>query len=992
VPAPDVKLFLSPGAAETWAQVVRPWLQAGHGRLARRFVIVPTRGQGLAWKQCCVREGIALLGVEFITPGLARRKWRHLLSTTRPVLGKEFLLLGLRGIIADRLENLAPDDPAHGYWQSLRCDPERALEAFDDLQKAGFGADAFPHAVPARAFSELRAWVDGLGAALGHEEAQQAALRPLAAGDATLDAELLVLGLGAEAWGEFFNVAALVRRTRGVTVVVPMPTMSSGGGLDEEWAKVWETFLGVSAEALEVGDLPNAGAALAECWLGTGVGAAALLPPPVKLLIGENREAELQAVVGQVETWLDESTRNAAGVAIAVVLPGAGAGHRRLVELLRERKIPFNDLVGRVAAPPPEVQLQRAVVEFWAAGARLDDLFDLWPRVRALNFVRMTAPYGKFRAVIEGAFEEACDHSLAAALPLFTRMAGDKNDAAAKDLLTLAERLLPEWPERLSLADALGRFCELCAAWKLPMPETLTAPAGFAAQVQREWPRALLADFIMGFLPETAPAEEPVAAHGGFAPVTLTTRRRAEGAPWTHLVAVHANAGEWPQRRDANPWLNDAQRTALSAKGRFSIGLFTSEQAAGLEKAGMAALFADARDAVALSAAASDELDAETRLSPNSLLERVLWARGERRSAEAMARMALAAPERVETDQSYAAEIARWLGITQSRDDEKQPFDEFSICLNAAPDPSQRVLPERVSPRTVEASFSDPAVWWFKGLLGLQAQCHDPLQRVLARRRGTLAHRLLAGAVRPDGCAEGEWGPLPGQAQAEERLAALLAAERAARPYNLYWRSEYIRLAGLCRDLLGELYQSGAGDFVAVEWWLPSAASLNLDGIPLPLRGRLDVVRSDRRGWEGAQLHLYDYKTGKGDDALSASRMAAKGESLQLGVYLAGARSLGVAGAQVWKLQPKKTSSISEAELDEAMGGLARLARALRTGKFGALTADITGRGADPWTWPLATVPVPARNLRAKYAATFPEEAGEFLNDTGEGETEAGDV
>ncbi len=987
MPEPAVKLFLSPGAEETWTQVLRPWLLEGRGRLARRLVIVPTRGQALAWKQRCVRDGLALLGVEFITPGLARRKWRQMLTGARPVLGKECLLLGLRGIIADRLEAMTPDDPAHGYWQSLRSDPERALEAFDDLLKAGFDAGSFPRAVPAQAFGALRDWVESLGAALGHEEAQQAALKPLKAGAPVLDAELLVLGLGAEAWGEFFNVAALVRRTRGVTVVVPMPTMSGGGGLDEEWARIWETFLGVSSEALEVADTPTAGAALAECWLGTGV-AVSSAPPPVGLLIGENREAELRAVAGQVETWLAEA---GASAAIGVVLPAAGPGHRRLVELLRARGIPFNDMVGRTALPPPWLQLQRAVVGFWAAGSRLDELFELWPRVRALNCARLEASYGKFRTVIETVFEEACDHAFTAALPRLESLAKDEGDAAAKDVLTLAAHLLPAWPERLTLAEALRRFREVCAAWKLPVPETMGALDAFVVQVGREWPRALLADFLLGFLPETAPAEEPENDHGGFAPVTLTTRRRAEGAPWTYLVAVHANVGEWPRRRDANPWLNDAERTALSAAGRFSIGLFTSEQAAALEKAGMAALLADARDGVALSAAVCDEAAADKKLSPNSLLERVLWARGERRPAEALERLAAAVSDTAAVEGPGAAELAAWVEVTRGRADPKRPFDEFFLGLGKREEGALLMLPERVSPHTVEASFSDPAVWWFKGLLGLQAQGHEPLQRVLARRRGTLAHRLLAGAVRAEGCSEGDWGPLPSIAEAGARLDRLLAEERAARPDNLYWRSEYVRLAGMCRDLLGELYQSGEGDFVAVEWWLPQEATLDLDGIPLPLRGRLDVVRSDRPGWKGARLHLYDYKTGKSDDELSAARMAAKGESLQLGVYLAGVRSLGVAGAQVWKLQPGASSTIGETELAEALGGLSRLARALRTGCFGALTADITGRGADPWAWPLATVPVSARDLRAKYAATFPEEAGEVAPGGGE-ETEASDV
>jgi len=59
-------LFLSPGAEEAWNHVVQPWLAAGRGRLARRLVVVPTRGQALVWKQRCVRAGLPLLGVEFL--------------------------------------------------------------------------------------------------------------------------------------------------------------------------------------------------------------------------------------------------------------------------------------------------------------------------------------------------------------------------------------------------------------------------------------------------------------------------------------------------------------------------------------------------------------------------------------------------------------------------------------------------------------------------------------------------------------------------------------------------------------------------------------------------------------------------------------------------------------------------------------------------------------------------------------------------------------
>ena len=89
-------LHLARHAETAWSAVIRPWLQAGAGRLDAAHVIVPTRGQAHALKQRCLREGVALLGVEFLTPGLARHKWRPPALAKRPTIGRELLLLGLR--------------------------------------------------------------------------------------------------------------------------------------------------------------------------------------------------------------------------------------------------------------------------------------------------------------------------------------------------------------------------------------------------------------------------------------------------------------------------------------------------------------------------------------------------------------------------------------------------------------------------------------------------------------------------------------------------------------------------------------------------------------------------------------------------------------------------------------------------------------------------------------------------------------------------------
>ncbi|MCU0791704.1 MAG: hypothetical protein MUE42_02365, partial [Opitutaceae bacterium] len=260
--APPVSLLLHRGAAELWPAVVRPWLEAGRGSLSRRLVVVPTRGQALVWKQRCVREGVPLLGVEFITPGLARRKWLPTMPTGRPVIGQEFLRLGLRGLIEDRLAALPESSEGEAFerraiWQSLRSDPERALQALDDLLQAGLAPQDFPRRELAELGRALVAWADRLGYGLGPVQAIAAATAPLAADTPALAADVLVLGLGAENSGEFFNVAALVRRCARATVVLPAPALRGGGDVgdeerfDEAWVTRWERFLGVSAEVLE---------------------------------------------------------------------------------------------------------------------------------------------------------------------------------------------------------------------------------------------------------------------------------------------------------------------------------------------------------------------------------------------------------------------------------------------------------------------------------------------------------------------------------------------------------------------------------------------------------------------------------------------------------------------------------------------------------------------------------------------------------------------
>ena len=1060
----SAQVLLAPNASVAWERAVRPWLESGRGTLSHRLVVVPTRGQALGWKQLCVRRGLPLLGVEFLTPGLARRKWLSQATGSRPVLGKEFLLLGLRGLVAERLEAAearvaagAPPAPAESVaiWRSLRSDPERALQALDDLLQAGFSVADFPHRELAELGADLRAWVEGLGHGFGPAQAQVAAGDPLPADTAPLAEDVLVVGLGPENAGEFFNVAALVRRCSRATVVLPAPALRGAAEADAEerpdeaWVTRWETFLGATAELLNGSEAEMDGEdAAAEASSSEGPdndSAAAARRGEIECLFGTDRMAEAELIVGRVCAWLreDAGARRAgdAGLRgergdIAVVFPGPGALHRLVSGRLRELGVPHHDQVGRAAAPPVDTQVLRGVVDFWARGARLDEVFGLHERLRAMNLAELEAEEAAFRAHVEDRFLETCDHALASAVPEQDGQAasaargrerprsgenkgeagatGDSGDAAGagdadrarvdaedgrsgrdagrEDLRRMAAVLLPAWPARVTLAEAASRLRAVAEAWGLALPEGFETLPAFAAREPRSWPRELVADLVLAFLPETVDAPEPAGKARGFAPLVLTTRRRAEGLPWARMILAQANAGEWPRRREPNPWLDDGARRSLNRGGRGLAALVTSEEASGLERAGYDRLAGDAAVALAVSAAARDEADPDRELAPNGFLERLLWRRGERRPRAALARAAV--PARGRTGPGPAEGAApmdpRWLETRLGRRDPTRPFDACFLCIDLV-DTDEAPLPERLSPSTLEKGVADPAVLWFRGLLGLEAARRGPLERAMSLRRGQTAHRLLAEAVRPEGCRQGEWGAMREEADARARLERGLAAERARRPAGQwYWEAEHGRLEALCRALLTRFYANGEGDQVVVEAWLPEAAKLTLPGWTIPLHGRIDVARADRPGWAGARVHLYDYKSGVAEKALDAARMAAKAESLQLALYLDAVRSLGAAEARIWKLTADEATSLGLGELDAALADLPRLLRAMRVGRYGALTPDRNPYGGKlPWVWPLACAPIAERDLRAKYALTFPEDSGD-AGDDGHAGDEAG--
>lgn len=967
-PEHDLQLLLYRQAENAWTQVIRPWLEASRGRLARSYVVVATRGQAYGLKLRCLIAGVPLLGVEFLTPGLARKKWLplHLAERGeegRPAAGREVLLLGLRVLIERKLEPLSSQDPAWGFWKSLQSDPDRVLDDFDELLKAGFRPDHFGLPQLREIFEELAAWIARLGYDFAPLQSEVAALTLLPERATRLGGRLLIYGLSAELWSEFPNVAALARRFSAVTAVLPEPEFRGRKQLDENWIHLWEALLGTTALALPPDDTVSSCEAVAQIWrLGPHDPSPANAPLPCRIVVGCTRRDEMELVAEEIAAALSRGAEH-----VGVIFPSADAAHGVLVNVLRSRGIEFHDTIDGAGASNLETQLQRGLLLFYQRGARLEDVLELWPLLKATGAT--ATPLQSVRDVCDRLFDEKQTHALAAYQDIIS--ASDRPEW--REVARIVQRLLPPFPKELSLAEALDRFTHLCAVFDVPFPPNLGTLRVVSERETRNLPSSAVLAAMLSFIPEASPLVRTDS--GTFARVTLLTRRRAEGLAFSHLFLTESNAGVWPRRSESSPWLPDEYKEKLNASSRFSLGVFTSEDRASLEKQGYGTLARDTLTEIVFSAALYDEAQPESRLAANSWVERVLWSDPQLRTAECdLEQLFQQLAVSVAPTQKGAVEgLDVWRRVWASRRDPKTPFDDFFFAVDPA-----RIRPDVLSARLIERSVQDPADLWFDAVLGARRTEWKSLARARKKAIGQWVHRVLALVLQPDRVA-GVFGEKREYSAARTKLREELDRVRANWPANQYWDSFCLELGRACETLLEAVYRISGGNFVAAELPLPWKASVPIgQGERLRVRGRVDLAWFDRPDWQGAVVEIVDFKTG-GDAALSAQRMANDGFALQLGVYLAAAQSLGIRDGRVWMLKPELDgfSSLDLAALPKALSALAQLGRHLRTGVYGALTPDASDYAPIGRVWPLACVPIPEEILLQKFLISFPPAEGE---------------
>jgi hypothetical protein len=956
------QLFLTQDWNAAWHLVVKPWLTESD-QVTTGTVVVPTRGQARAMRSRMATEGIATIGVRFITPGLIRAPVRGNHVAGRELPDRAVLEFGLKQALTDMQLGYGLSDEEEGLAQSLLSRPGDPINDWEDLLRSGLDEGSFPHPLVRRVFKRLRSWLKRSGFQVPYEDEVQSFRAGNA--DSTSGERVLFYGFPAGYRPEWPNLSLYCREAERVVSVVPYPSFA-GKPIEEQWVELWEEMTGCEAVSLPDQEERENGA-LARSWaLNLPEESGSPAHDGVRLLVGRDPEAEMVRVFNQVVNWLSEDSCQ-----IAVVFPVGSPSVADLSRRLAEARVRFCDEISTTGAPAHEVWLIRALLTYQRAGCSLESLWDLARLLRVSGQIGLTA--GESRGWIEQVFDACQSHRVADALelPEISRYRGS-------DEMTRLVRDVGFWPESLAVGAAIDRVSRCVEKWGIESQIRRGSLEHLRPGDDREYPRESVIDLLMASLPERAPRRG--LTRDDFAPVVLTTRKRARSLVWSHVVFAGSNAEDWPSPPEETYWLSDLARRELNRRLEDSLQLSLTEDASILERLDCLDLCNNVVGEIAFAACLQANDGSEGEPTPHPWLERILLHRarsqgngsgGIERTVDVFEDGWRNLSQCLPSTFTLTAGLEEWLSTWTRRRDAEAPFDGFFYCTETG-----GLEGRRWAARLLERGFSDPIILWYEGVLRLNPVSEKPLERSRRKELGLLVHRLLAQALRGDHH-PGSIHPAPPPEVCRNRLGQLLESWRSRRPRDAYWESFHLELSSLVFGLFDSVAREIEDSYLAVEYPLPGDTTLPTAHGELRISGRLDLAILDRPEWNGASARVIDFKTGS-DKPLDAGKMGRLGQSLQLGVYLQSALALGARSASVEMIGISRERSpvITDGELPRIQVAFDFLGAMVHTGKFGQLTADRT-RFQRVFETPLAVVPIPAAVLQKKFQVTFSDKSGD---------------
>jgi hypothetical protein len=887
-------------------------------------------------------------------------------------------------VLSAAAAELFREDPDFLSAKAISDHPDSLLKSLDRLADGGWnyaelGDDAL--VVIARRFTERLAAL-GLTTVQARDFEGVRRLREQPPAEKPIS-RLLVLGFSSIHWPLWPTLEA-ASRLSSETIVCLRPPCNDSLGLDASWIGSWEGLLGPAEmpppDAL-IQDRPTYryGEAI---W---APGPAQAAARAVSFTPATNLAAQARAAVRHAIAFLSRPGATRVGI----LVPGQGPLAREIIASLEAMQVPFWNDVGTIEPGFFESAAWKAVVAFHQTPTTDHFLAALGAGARLAGFPDL--PREQIAQVLY-------KHRTAAFLDDFPSLAAHMADfgtGRSKTLGQFLSALLPI-PDSGTFAELTRAFSGVLKTWGWDKAASfLFSEANLPAQVAS---LTVTRDAFLAYV--TCRATSSTRGPGDFgnnfyAPLIVSTYKRADGLSWDFLVLTGLNEGTYPPPFTDSTFLGESTIFELNSKVRRlnaksvrhlrdetmevvpgkAMILGPVEERWATQQTFINALIETNHEAAALMSL-HDETDGGDELQPSDFFAALFAADygraptpDELRAAAQDFRASAAAPV-IEDQVRHAFDTRR---------NPLLPIDEYSFSYRAE-DPRQ----VRIGASGLEKTFSRPAETWLRGALRLHVRS-EVQDMPWSLSIGEWCHAWLASAGGKPGAVRNNRSNGHFLASVEKAAAdqlAQMAGFYAARSRELprWWLAAHEKALCWSRLFANSL------DSISVEAWPAFTCEISISentGWSLPV-GRIefpircDIIFFDRAGSTVPELlavkakaWIIDYKSGA--NLPLSNKALDSGGGAQPALYALGLHDLGASDVSATLLKPgaELAAQLTLHDILQHQPLWEHLLLLQTTGRFGQLEA-IRSDFVATATFPLATLPISQKTLRAKHRLTFP--------------------
>jgi hypothetical protein len=773
-------------------------------------------------------------------------------------------------------------------------------------------------------------------------------------------AHLCCVGWDAAQWRELALLDLAVHAAGSVEMYVPAPRLPADA-LQREWIETLEERYGLARQVCAASEFESRNDALVSRLEKSGLGAGEVAQP--LLIVGREWEDEVGLVCETVLRWVKEKERSGPiGIVGAEKSPTARAVARALAGWGLKVETP-----GRAM----ELSSAKLIAE-QIARYHLNDR-DV---MEFAELARLLWMHGgkRWKALEPAGVQDALERAF--------RTAQTRNSR----ILMQAQPWLKDglWITLGELAEMLGRWDAEVVRWITLRDKWSALCEAFELSPDAQWREVLNRVFVeeqigdrdfFEFILECAGEERRRISRPDYmirAQVVVTKFADAAQQDWGGLIFLDSTEGAWRIAQEENRFLTDAMRARLNANRKEAGRLLTMRDARLIEEARFLELLEHCRGEIGFAGALLEQTESGAPAQPNewvlrTLLETAhgkspieLWNQSARTSAPNDGKLALAERKHLEI-------------VHSSRRNGTMPFDRYQFDFNEARlDLSDDLflIGGAWSVTDLDSAITCPATFALKKMFGAERAVWWSPARIEKIAVGNRVHRWLGHALGQGA----EFSDVPSARDAERRLAQAAGASRRELeewfasenlPLPLWWETCLRRAQWAARRCLREVLGAIDGGLCAVELNIKVAVETPLGTVPL--KGRMDLVLSDKAELRDANVRIYDFKTGRGD--VPSMKSLENGKGWQFAAYYLMARDAGAATASIGIVrsegQPREVFGRSdEDDLRAHAGHFAELRRRMRFGRRGPLISE---HGTTE-TLPLATTPIEKTVLEQKSA------------------------